>query len=492
MGIRGAVGLVGAGSRNSGIASWGIALVTVGLLSLPASALAQIIYTHGNDIWAMNDNGSTPHLLVSAADAPPTYQLQGPNVLPNGITVAFAGTTNEFQNGGGIQGDCGEGCQGIYTLSNGVVTRSSGAPGSVDDFGSFENYPTLTGDGRVIFDFITVDFSGGEASGGTSAIDVRPLSPSGQTAAAWATEPDASTGVPGLEADPANGSLLAYFTDFSASPPNVLYIGNQANQSPTALIADPWAASFAWNPGGTEFADVDGADTANAGAGDNGFSAGIWMLPAHAGAVATEVLADPNPPPGLGDPNTFNGGITFAGPSELVFEATYRGQRNLWEVPTSCQANTCSFPASAHQLTSDGNDSSPTWTAQTVAAVGGHNPPPPGETTFKLSLSASHSQKVVKQKGVVATVKCNVLCAFAAIAGIEIKGSKKKLDSKQASGRLLAGGSKKFTLKLSSGQLKTIEKALKKHKQVTAVIVADAKDLAGKTVEVHSSFTVKH
>jgi hypothetical protein len=95
------------------------------------------------------------------------------------------------------------------------------------------------------------------------------------------------------------------------------------------VISDPWAASFAWSPDGTRFADVDGADTGNAGANDNGFSAGIWTFPAQAGASATEVLADPSPPTGLGDANTFNGGITFAGASKLVFEATYQGQRNL-------------------------------------------------------------------------------------------------------------------------------------------------------------------
>jgi hypothetical protein len=459
-------------------------------LLIASAASAEIIYTHGNDIWAMNDNGSTPHLLVSASDAPPTYLLQNPTVLPNGSTVAFAGTTNEYQNNGGISGDCGENCTGIYTLSNGAVTRNSGAPEPVDNFGSSEFSPTLTADGRVIFDFITVDFSDNQPTGGTEAIDVRPLSPPAQTATTWSTEPDA-TGTPGLEADAVNGGLLAYFTGFSASPPNELYIGNAANQTPTAVISDPWASSFAWSPSGTRFVDIDDADTDNAGAGDNGFSAGIWTFPAQAGASATEVLADPNPPTRLGDPGTFNGGITFAGPSELVFEATYQGQRNLWEVSTSCTATTCSFPASAHQLTSDGNDGSPTWTAQTVAAFGSHNSPPPPPVKFKLTLTASSSQKVVKQKGLVATFGCNQACGIAIVATVRIKGTKKPLNA-YAKGTLPANRPQKVTMKLSKKALKTIEKAIKKHHKVTATISAGADNAAGTVAKASKSFTVKH
>ncbi len=82
-------------------------------------------------------------------------------------------------------------------------------------------------------------------------------------------------------------------------------------------------------------------------------------------------------------------------------------------------------------------------------------------------------------------------CGFGTLAGIEIKGSKKELDSKQASGQLAANGSKTVKLKFSSGVLKTVKKALSKHKQVTAFILVEAKDVAGKEISAHTSFTVK-
>lgn len=49
---------------------WGIAGVLVAMIASAAfasSAMAgQIVYVHGGDLWAMNDNGTNPHVLVTA------------------------------------------------------------------------------------------------------------------------------------------------------------------------------------------------------------------------------------------------------------------------------------------------------------------------------------------------------------------------------------------------------------------------------------------
>jgi hypothetical protein len=50
----------------------------------------------------------------------------------------------------------------------------------------------------------------------------------------------------------------------------------------------------------------------------------------------------------------------------------------------------------------------------------------------------------------------------------------------------------KITVKFSKSQLKTIAKALAKHKKVTAEILVEADDSAGKQLTVTRSFTVKH
>ncbi len=227
-------------------------------------------------------------------------------------------------------------------------------------------------------------------------------------------------------------------------------------------------------PDGQEIVDVDGTPPP----GQGGFSAGLWLF---YGSSARELLVDPDPDTqysisSLGHP-------TFAGPNEILFDA----DDNIWEIPASC--NMCTLAADATRLTTDGTsahpDSDPAWTSATIA-------PPGAATVFTPTVTASAAQKVLKQKALVATVKCNLTCGFAAIAGIEIKGSKKELDSKQAGGRLLAGGSQRVTMKLSGSQLNAIKKALEKHKKVTAVVVAEAKDVAGKTVQTHTSFTVKH
>jgi hypothetical protein len=381
-------------------------LVMVAALIAASCAQATVIYAHGNDLWEMNDNGTGAKLLVSAADIPAMATLGAPNVLPGGSTVAFDATTNEFQNDAN-DGDCGLNCEGVYTITNGVVTRNSGAPGDTTDFTSEEYDPSLTANGNVIFDFITVDFAGTppSATGGTQSIDVRPVAPGGQTASPWSTEPSASDDL--LAANPANASLLAYFTDFGGSPPRELYVGDQSNSpAPTAVVSDPWEVSLAWNPAGTGFAVVDDQQP---GQSDGVFSPGIWTFPDTAGATPTEVLADPDPSPRLGSPGAFNGGITFAG-SEILFTATVNGARNLWEVPSSCTATTCSFPGSATQLTSDGTDSDPTWTSAAIPVLG--NP-----QTLTVALAGSGSGSVSSSP---AGISCGSVCSATFAGGTPV------------------------------------------------------------------------
>jgi hypothetical protein len=79
---------------------WGIAGVLVAMIASAAfasSAMAgQIVYVHGGDLWAMNDNGTDQHVLVTARQVggsigqPDLGQgYTGLSVQPNGTAVVF-------------------------------------------------------------------------------------------------------------------------------------------------------------------------------------------------------------------------------------------------------------------------------------------------------------------------------------------------------------------------------------------------------------------
>jgi hypothetical protein len=481
------------------------ALLTCSFLSaltllFASGASAEIIYTHGqtappasgtwvqSSLWSMGDSGSTPELLLSPAQAPSSQQaICCASTQPNSSTALFEGF--DYQYAGNAAGGYGAYYEGLYVLSGGTATRLSPAPASDPGVSSYDAPAVLTANGQVIFQRQTAEYAAGnpgEQVGATWSMDEASIG--GGTSSPWLWVGDnGDNAYPGsnrsfppatFASDPNDPSLVAYSG-------GQLYIDNQSNTDAVGVATQPAAyanGGLAWSPDGTELVDIDNTPAGNVGTpGADGYSPGLWMFSSVANGAHHLVLTSP----GAGD--LFSSPV-FVGQNEIAFVA----DNNIWEVSASC--NACTFPGGAHQLTTDGTgtapDSDPTWTSDTI--TGPKTTPPPPTVTLKLSLSASDSQKVVKQKGVIATIKCNVICAFAAIAGIQIKGSKKELDSKQASGQLRAGGSKKVTLKFSSGQLKTIEKALKKHEKVTALLVAEAKDLAGKTVQVHGRFTVKH
>ena len=118
--------------------------------------------------------------------------------------------------------------------------------------------------------------------------------------------------------------------------------------------------------------------------------------------------------------------------------------------------------------------------------------PPPPPTKLKLTISAASNQKVVKQKALVASFECNLICAFAAQGGVQIKGAKKLLLTKELGGSVAAGRAHKLTLKLSGGELSKIKAALTKRKKVTAEVEVAVKDQAGAETQSSKQFTVKH
>jgi hypothetical protein len=354
-GLRGGLGLLAG------------ALSTLIVLSAAPTAGAEIVYVHGSGVgstlMAMNDDGSGAHVLLSAANVQPNDQLAYPSLLPNGSTLVFQGSTDQYDNLNGPPGDSGANYGGLYTFSGGVINRLSAPPAPVANAGSEDTSPSITADGRVVYEALALTYysDGSGLSGSSQQLLVRPLA--GGAPSAWQTSPQTSFGRDA--ADPANGGLIAYTTN----PPIQLAIGNQAGTSTTIVADQPEGFNPAWSPDGSQLVDVDWTDSSSTG---TGYSAGIWLFPAHAGATGREILADPNPPASEFHAGSFNY-PTLAGPNEIVFQATVGGATNLYEVSTSCSA--CAFPGpGVKQLTSDGTASSPdtypAWSSQSLAALG--------------------------------------------------------------------------------------------------------------------------
>ncbi len=495
------------------------AVAGLSLVAASGATAGQIVYLHAGGLWAMSDGGGSPHQLATAAQAGGTIGAvgfpgyNGLSVQPNGTAIAFDAGVPAPNSAGNCTGNC----PGMYTLINGVATRLSAAPfwcgGGDPSIGceSADVDPAVTSNGQLVYlsQSATNDYTCGSGCGDiaqtASTIDSRPLA--GGTPAAF-PGPSSGSSVGGeypsgpilngvIASDPSDPTKIAYtgsgYYNASGCGGNCYPIDVQDS---SGAYNQPYASNtygysgLAFSQNGSLIADIESPNP------------GIWVYPSTQNysndptPTATWALGWPS-----ADKETITG-LTFVGNSDLVFG----WQNNLWEIPASCWSkpitNFNSFSSdcgldNAKQLTTDGTsaapDTDPAWTSSNamIEPLGGNNPPP-GGTKFKVSLSASHAQKLEQQKDLVATVKCNVICVFGALAGIEVKGSRKELDSKQAGGQLAANGSETVKLKFSSGVLKTVRRALSKHKQVTAFILVEAKDEAGKEISAHTSFTVRH
>jgi hypothetical protein len=481
MGMRGAVGLVGA-------------LVAIILLTLAPAAGAEIVYTHGTinpptsgpwtapgALWAMNDDGTNPHLLLSAAQLPGDQTaVCCTSLQASSGTLAFDGITNENVSTVGF----GENYEGAYVLTGGKATRLSAAPLGSPGNESADNPLALTADGRVVYARSSCQNinNNGNPENCESTLNVIP--DTGGASSSWdyfssSADPPAS-----FAADPANGGLLAYVNAFevNSAPGNYLVISDQSltQANTTVVAAESGGGEPAWSPSGSAL--VDATPPPVPFSGDTNPSA-LWLFSASANQTGTELLSDPS------SPTTAFSNPVFVGANEIVFAA----ENNLWSIPTSC--NPCTFPAQAHQLTTDGTaaapDSDPSWTSQTVVPLPS-NPPPPPPTKLRLTITPASNQRVVEHKSLVASFECNVVCAFAAQGGVQIKGAKKLLLTKVLSGSVAANRADKLTLKLSGSELSKIKTALKKHKKVTAEVEVAVKDQAGAELQSSKQFTVKH
>lgn len=429
------------------------ALLAAALLASPASA--QLVFDRGNDIWAANDDGSSPHPLVEAAPLGMDAGLGSPAVAPDGNALLFRGTTLRNPHAGFTTNFYGENADGDYVLSGGVVRRLSAPPAAMPlslTTGDMGPEPAPAG-GYVyqhdscteawnIIVFGYVPFCVSELRSSSLAAGA-----AGSARFASPCDEEAEGGPADPSPNPASGTLQIAYVGCKAeaefSSPGELIVGGPGGAATPIAVGpelpnDESVAGFAdfadpsWSPDGSRIVayDYGGTDTG----GNPEQAAGIYAFdPARPGFMRLmaaapresngeyEVLASPR----------------FAGAETIVFVA--RG--SVWSVPADCSE--CSFPGDARRLFAGGSDPSTqafsvAWTAREVvpataypgqgatagpaqqagAAPTAKHPGQPGEAgegSLALRLDVLHPPRLRRllARGLPVRVRCSHACRLA-------------------------------------------------------------------------------
>jgi hypothetical protein len=352
-------------------------------LALASPALAgQIVWSTGSGIWAMRDDGSDPHELISTrspglVSSLPQATLASPDVLQTGGTaVLFLGQTRAYAASAQPLA-CGADCSATYELSGGVLTALGPAPGAAAGAAYYESQPRLTADGQELFgSSLYSGITGSALPPPAAALVERPLS-AGATVTEWGSTGSATEPAAGFDGtpDPADPTQAAWA---QAQGCGYHVADAQGVEQPSCqyeVVLGP--ATGATAPPvvifDNEYVSADGAGPTSLALSSDGSTllmvdpfapnTGIYSTPVAGVPGAkpvTEVIAQPA---GW----TF-GQARFAG-TKVVFDAHQHVNGKLsgdiYTVSASCTAATCSFPTDAANLTHDAaaDSSDPAWTS---------------------------------------------------------------------------------------------------------------------------------
>jgi hypothetical protein len=434
-----------------------VALLAAIALAAPAARAGQIVWLAangrgGSQLWAANDDGTYPHRLIGAADAPLASQLAtgtlgDPDVFQNaGATVLFTDTTNTASP------LCALPCARAFSLTAGVLSIQSPSPSSAG--AGFESQPRLTASGGLVEQYVLYPSATASTLGAPSVAGLYQRSLGASTiGTAWSdtatmTLPERADPAP----DPANPSLLAWVDLQNPSCTGITVQGTPVCQyaihlasaatvtaPPIAIFDDeapfgPGPSSLSFSTDGRTLLIVDDSRPNN----------GIYSVPAStavspAAKHVTEVIAEP---PGW----TF-GQARFAG-SRIVFDAhgegrSLPGTSDIYSIPASCDSGTCSFPASATNLTRNAglDNVDAAWTSQSAPLVALGTP---ANAPLALDAAAIVSRTVTSKSGVAFTV------TMSAAGTIAVSISRSGHTIGVTTVRLPAGEST-FTIKRSGG-----------------------------------------
>jgi hypothetical protein len=383
-------------SRGGGARAGALAAVALGVLMLAPPALAgQIVWSTGGGIWAMRDDGSDPHELLSAALPPLATTLEhgtlaSPDVFQNGgTTVLFLGQTKSYASSAQPLA-CGVDCSATYELHAGLLTQLGPAPGPAADAAYYEGQPRMTADGQELFGSVLYSpITGSSLPAPVSALVERALSADAQ-ANEWAatgsqTEPAAGfDGTP----DPADATQAAWVAAQGCgyhvadaqgvSQPSCQY---EVQFGPVTATADAPVVIY-----DNEYVSAAGAGPTSLALSSDG--ATLLMVDPYApntGIYTTPVAGVPGAKPVtevLSQPVGWSfGQARFAG-AKIVFDAHQQhngaATGDIYTVPATCTAASCTFPTAATNLTHDAaaDSSDPAWTSASAPlpalSVAGH------------------------------------------------------------------------------------------------------------------------
>jgi hypothetical protein len=100
-------------------------------------------------------------------------------------------------------------------------------------------------------------------------------------------------------------------------------------------------------------------------------------------------------------------------------------------------------------------------------------------TPPKLTFSAPSSQRVLRQKAVLAGGSCDQACTISAKGTLSLPGASAVYKLTPASKNLTTAGTAKLELKLPKKTLAKLKKALKAHKKATATVTVNASGAGG-------------
>jgi hypothetical protein len=304
----------------------------------------------------------------------PQGTLADPEVFQRGgATVLFTDTNGTFEPAGATA-VCADPCTRVLSLTAGVLT--SPLPASPSPGAEFETQPRLAANGQIVMRYSFYPAATPDSLGVASVAGIF-ASAAGANAlgSPWAdtggeTMPLHADPAP----DPADASLVAWVeaqdtscTRFGVRGAPVCQYAihvapASASSSPPVAIFDdetPFGAgpsSLAWSSDGRNLLIVDDQPPND---GIYEVSASTTIPPAQ--KQVTELIAEP---PGW----TF-GQARFAG-SKVVFDAAGQGHSaphtsDIYEISATCDSGTCSFPASATNLTrnASADNVDPAWTS---------------------------------------------------------------------------------------------------------------------------------
>lgn len=359
------------------------AAVFLGALVLAPSAFAgQIVWSTGSGIWAMRDDGSGPHELLSVSSpglsgaleqgtlaSPDVFQLHGSTVLFLGQTKSYAPSAQPLA--------CGADCSATFELARGVLSELGPAPGAATGAAYYESQPRLTADGQELFgSALYSGISGSALPTPAAALVERPLS-AGASVVEW--------GATGSESEPAAGFDGA---PDPADPTQAAWVVAQGcgyhvtDAQGTAQPSCQYEVQFGpiTSDSGAPVVIYDNEYVSAAGAGPTSLALSsdgstLLMVDPYApntGIYTTPVSGVPGAKPVteiLAQPAGWTfGQARFAG-TKIVFDAhqLHHGAASgdIYTVAATCTSATCSFPSAATNLTHDAaaDSSDPAWTS---------------------------------------------------------------------------------------------------------------------------------